>query len=280
MFGRGKTESKKMHRDGAAPRPRVRPLWRRTGAVSAMSAVVMAILAGGGWYLTSTGAVARGIDHVRWAAISTTASMGFRVQEVMVSGRQQTDRDTLIKSLNIARGAPILAFDIDDAKRRVEALPWVRATTIERMLPDTILVSIVEREPLALWQREGNLHLVDADGVVILDKGLDAYKDLMLVIGDGAQSRAAELIALLGTEPVLMHQVTAATWVGQRRWNLHLRDGIVVRLPESDPISAWGKLAEYHRLHRVFDKDVTVLDLRIPDRLIVRKGPKEAGQET
>ena len=280
MFGRDKTAKKKTPASAVAPRPRVRPLWRRTWAISAMSAVAMAILAGGGWHLTATGAVSRSIDHVRWLTISATASMGFRVQEVMVSGRHETDRDTLIQSLNVARGAPILAFDIDDAKRRIEALPWVRATTIERMLPDTILVSIVEREPLALWQQDGKLHLVDADGVVILDKGLDPYKDLLLVIGEGAQSRAAELIALLGTEPVLMHQVTAATWVGERRWNLHLRDGIVVCLPESDPTTAWGKLAEYHRVHRVFDKDVTVLDLRIPDRLIVRKGPKEAGQET
>ncbi len=264
----------------ASPRPRVRPLWRRTWAVSAASALVMATIVGGGWYAVSAGIASAAVEQARWTMISASAAMGFRVQEVMVSGRQQTDPTQLLDTLNVARGAPILAFDIDEAKQRVEALPWVRATTIERMLPDTILVSIVEREPLALWQKDGDLHLVDADGVVILDRHLEPYKDLILVIGDDAQFRAAELIALLGTEPRLMSMVQAATWVGGRRWNLHLRDGIVVRLPESDPAAAWRTLAEYHRTHKVFDKDVTVLDLRIPDRLIVRKGPKESGQQT
>ena len=77
-----------------------------------------------------------------------------------------------------------------------------------------------------------------------------------------------------------MQQVKAATWIGGRRWNVHLKGDIVVRLPEDDAQSAWTRLAEYHKNHRVLDKNVTVLDLRIPDRLIVKTGPKGSGQET
>jgi len=148
------------------------------------------------------------------------------------------------------------------------------------MLPDTILISIVEREPLALWQLDSKLYLIDAEGEVILKDGLENYADLLIVVGDGAETEASALIALIGTEPALMQQVRAATWIGERRWNVHLKDGIVVRLPEDDAQSAWTRLAEYHENHRVLDKNVTVLDLRIPDRLIVKTGPKGSGQET
>ncbi len=276
MFAR----KKKQKSQGVAPRPRVRPMWRRAWVAPLVAGVVMGSLAGGSWWAYSSGNAAKGIEKVRWSAISATATMGFRVNEVMVSGRQQTEREILVKALNVARGAPILAFDIADAKRRVEALPWVRASTIERMLPDTILISIVEREPLALWQLDSKLHLIDAEGEVILNDGLENYSDLLMVVGNGAETEASALIALIGTEPALMQQVKAATWIGGRRWNVHLKGDIVVRLPEDDAQSAWTRLAEYHKNHRVLDKNVTVLDLRIPDRLIVKTGPKGSGQET
>ena len=276
MFAR----KKKQKSQGVAPRPRVRPMWRRAWVAPLVAGVVMGSFAGGSWWAYSSGNAAKGIEKVRWSAISATATMGFRVNEVMVSGRQQTEREILVKALNVARGAPILAFDIADAKRRVEALPWVRASTIERMLPDTILISIVEREPLALWQLDSKLHLIDAEGEVILNDGLENYSDLLMVVGNGAETEASALIALIGTEPALMQQVKAATWIGSRRWNVHLKGDIVVRLPEDDAQSAWTRLAEYHKNHRVLDKNVTVLDLRIPDRLIVKTGPKGLGQET
>ena len=276
MFAR----KKKQKSQGVAPRPRVRPMWRRAWVAPLVAGVVMGSLAGGSWWAYSSGNAAKGIEKVRWSAISATATMGFRVNEVMVSGRQQTEREILVKAINVARGAPILAFDIADAKRRVEALPWVRASTIERMLPDTILISIVERQPLALWQLDSKLHLIDAEGEVILNDGLENYSDLLMVVGNGAEIEATALIALIGTEPALMQQVKAATWIGGRRWNVHLKGDIVVRLPEDDAQSAWTRLAEYHKNHRVLDKNVTVLDLRIPDRLIVKTGPKGSGQET
>jgi cell division protein FtsQ len=276
IFGRKQKAKSGAERARPQPRPRVRPLWRRAWFIPLAAAIIMGTAAGGGWWAITSGSAKRVYETARWTAISATASMGFRVQEVMVSGRQQTDRETLIKALNVSRGAPILAFDINAAKERLEVLPWVRASTIERMLPDTILISIVEREPLALWQKDGKLNLIDADGAVILDDGLEPYADLLVVVGDGAETQAAALLALLGTEPALMQQVRA----GNRRWNLHLKDDIDVRLPEDDALGAWQRLATYHRNHKVLDKNVTVLDLRIPDRLIVKTGPKGSGQET
>ena len=280
IFGRGKNEPKETGKSLATPRPRVRPMWRRAWVTPLVFAVTLGTLSGVTWWGWSSGHIAELATKVRDAAISTTASMGFEVRDVMVSGRQQTNRNSLIAALDLNRGAPILAFNIDEAKARIDELPWVRSSTIERMLPDTVLVSIVEREPLVLWQMNGKLRLIDAEGVVILEHGLENYADLLVVVGDGAQNEAAGLIALLGSQPDLMNQVEAASWVGQRRWNIHLKGGIDVRLPEDDANNAWARLAEYHKSHRVLDKDVTVLDLRIPDRLIVKTGPKTDGQET
>ena len=142
------------------------------------------------------------------------------------------------------------------------------------MLPDTVLLNIEERIPLALWQHKGVFALIDTDGEVILRTGLERYSDLLVVVGADAPDHAAELLKTLATEPQLMSLVRAAIRVGGRRWNLRLKGDIDVRLPEEDTGSAWARLAEYEKTHQVLERDVQILDLRLPDRLIFRKAPK------
>ena len=153
------------------------------------------------------------------------------------------------------------------------------------MLPDTILINVEERRPVAIWQHDGNFALIDDNGEVILRKGLDRFADLIVVVGDDAPRHATRLLETLGMAPELVPWVRAAVWVGGRRWNLRLKGDIDVRLPEIDPAGAWKRLAEYEKAHGVLERDVQVLDLRLPDRLIVRKNPNgdgkpRKGQET
>ncbi len=212
--------------------------------------------------------------------------MGFQVNEILVVGRKETSASVLRETIQLSRGAPILAFDLNAAQERVEKLPWVRNATVERMLPDTILLSIEERKPLAIWQHKGKFALIDEQGEIILREGLARFSDLLVVVGEQAPLEAKRLIETLNTQPDLLSMVQAAVWVGGRRWNLRLTGDIDVRLPEGDPAAAWTRLAEYEKAHRVLERDVQVLDLRIPDRLIVRKAspkkstPTQTGRET
>jgi len=271
---------------GARPRPRVGSIWRNRWLAGALVAVLVGLAAGGGWWGWRTGVAGRLVDQAKWRIIATSADIGFRVNDVLVMGREETSRQALLKAVRLVRGAPILAFDLEAARQRVEALPWIRRATVERMLPDTVLVTVEERRPLALWQNDGQFALIDFHGEIILRKGLESYNNLLVVVGKGAASRAAKLLATLGVEPELMGMVKAAIWVGGRRWNLRLKGDIDVQLPEQDPGAAWKRLAEYEKTHQVLERDVQVLDLRIPDRLIVRKAPRKdkavasPGQET
>ena len=256
------------------PRRRATPLWRTGWARVVAVALILSATTGGGWWLWSGGWLPRIAEQARWTLIAASSEMGLRVEEILVVGRNETSRRVLLDAVRLARGAPIMAFDPEEAKRRIEALPWVRLATVKRMLPDTVLLGVVEREAMALWQHKGHFALIDHEGTVIEDRGLRRFGGLLVVVGKDAPVHAAALLGMLATQPNLLAQVRTAVRVGGRRWNLQLRSGIDVRLPEKNPASAWALLAEYERTNRVFARDVEMLDLRLPDRLIVRRSPR------
>ena len=274
-----KTRKSKTSKRGK-PRPRVAPFWRSRRLQGGLILLLAALAAGGGWRLWQSGWVPRTVEKAKWELIAASARVGFEVDEILVIGRSQTKQKDLLAAVKLARGAPILAFDLNAARKRVEALPWVKTASVERMLPNTVLLNIEERQPLALWQHKGVFALIDTDGEVILKTGLERYADLVVVVGADAPDHAAELLRTLATEPELMPWVKAAVRVGGRRWNLRLKGDIDVRLPEEDAASAWTRLAEYEKTHRVLERDVQILDLRLPDRLIVRRAPKSKKTRT
>jgi len=256
------------------PRRRVVPLWRSRPALALWALLSVASFLGGGIWLLSNGVAARVSERARGKIIAVSREMGFTVREILVMGRSQTTRLDLLDAIHIDRGDPILTFDLNAARQRVESLPWVHSATIERMLPDIVFVTVAERKPFALWQNKGQFALIDSEGKVIINEGVDRFSDLFQVVGDDAPAHAAKLLEMLATQPELLTEAKAAVRVGGRRWNILMNNGINVHLPEDNAENAWARLAEYERANQVLDRDIKVLDLRIPDRLIVRKTPR------
>ena len=255
-------------------RRRRRPLpidWQRRARIAAAGAGGLAIVTLGwlwldGWYGRQIAAIGNGL-------YAASARAGLSVEDVLVEGRNRTEREALLATLGLTRGAPILTFDPHAAKARLEALPWVLEAMVERRLPDTVFLRLREREPMALWQNEGQLAVIDRGGQVIPGAQAATFAKLPLLVGEDAPRNAVALLAILDSEPDLRAQVTAAIRVQGRRWNIRLDNGIDVRLPENDTAAAWAQLASLQRSHEVLQRDVVTIDLRLPDRLVVRTAP-------
>jgi cell division protein FtsQ len=248
--------------------------WRRRARFAAAGAGGLAVIGLGwllvdGWYGRQMAAIGAGL-------YAASASAGLSVQDVLVEGRTRTQPEAILATLGLARGAPILSFDPHAAKARLETLPWVREAMVERRLPDTVYLHLSEREPLALWQYEGKLAVIDRTGQVIAGAQAAAFATLPVVVGEDAPRTAEALLRVLDSEPELRVRVAAAIRVQGRRWNIRLDDGIDIRLPETDPAAAWAELARLQREHEVLQRDVVTIDLRLPDRLVVRTAPGAA----
>ncbi len=251
----------------AVRRRRARPRWLRPAARTAMIAAAVALALGGPAWLWYSGRVATAMVDGARLLLAWSADIGLTVQDITLEGRSHTLRRHVVAAVGLKRGDPLFGFDPGAIRSRLVALPWVREATVQRQLPGTVRVRIVERLPLALWQRNGRLMLVDDRGVIITRQRLQRFRDLLIIVGDDAPEHAADLIAMLGGEPALARRVGAAVRVGKRRWNLELKGGIKVRLPETGAPAAWHKLARLNRKHRLLDRKVKAVDLRQPDRL-------------
>jgi cell division protein FtsQ len=265
--------------DSDRRRPRRRRAWPRWLKPAGLALAGTLVLGAGGWgvfQVWRSGAIGDGVERLGRGLLFMTADLGLAVQEVTVVGRVETAATDMIAAIDVRRGTPMLAVDHEAVRQRLRKLSWIREARVERRFPGVIAVAIEERVPMALWQRGGKLVLVDREGAVILRSGLDRFRHLVTLVGDDAPKGALELLALLATEPQLERRVTAAIRVGERRWNLQMDNGIDVRLPETDIAQAWTQLAQLEREQKVLGRDVVTIDLRLPDRFVIRVNPDQA----
>ncbi len=226
------------------------------------------------WFLNSS-FYAEKKESLIFFAQNMALSADLRLKEVYVRGRVKTDEKALLDALKTERGMPIIAVDLPQIRESVQRLPWVKTVHIERRLPHVLYVRLTERTPIAVWQNKGEYRPVDSDGQPI-EVPVKKLNGLPLVLGSDAPEKTPELLAFLAQEPKLMKRVKAAVRKSRRRWDIVLDDiekGITVRLPEKDPASAWGRLANLDRTQQLLSRDITLVDLCQPDKLIVR--PKE-----
>ena len=256
------------------PRRRVKPMWRRPALISSML-ILISIGAGGGagWWIWHAVSFQDWVGKAKWKFIAGSAKNGFSVREIFVQGRIQTNKDTLLQALRLSRGAPILTFNPEEALARVTALPWIDTAVIERALPDVVYLFLVERRPLALWQHKGRFSLIDTRGGIIPLLDVGRFSNLIIVVGRDAPKHASKLLDTLALAPELAKRVKSAVWVGGRRWDIQMDNDVEVLLPESEAIAAWVQLAEMQEQHRFLEKDVATVDLRLPDRIILRQLP-------
>jgi cell division protein FtsQ len=198
------------------------------------------------------------------------APLGFTLQQVQVQGAPDLAKADILRAAGLAKGQPILGIRLDDLRKRIEAAGWVKEAKVVRLLPDTLIIAVVPRTPLAVWQHLGVAKVVDGEGKVIGDADPGRFSDLPLVVGEGAAEQAGAILPLLRGRSKLMGLVDALIRVDGRRWDLRLKDGAIIQLPAVGEDSALIQLDQLDQKARVLDLGFERIDLRDPDMVAVR----------
>lgn len=214
-----------------------------------------------------------GVPQQAWFETArATADAGFEVRQVRIDGLKYTDRLTVHEKVVSGPSNAMLLVDLDDVRARVMALSWVADASVRRQLPDTLIVDVTERKPVAFWQYRRRLALIDVQGRILTRDGLERFGALPIIIGPRANLRTRDLMAMLAGQPSLKQHVDSANWVGNRRWDLRFKTGEILALPEGDAQSrqALRTFAGMDEKSGLLAKGFARFDMRISDRMTVR----------
>jgi cell division protein FtsQ len=201
---------------------------------------------------------------------SAANAVGFRITGIALSGQRHLTREEILAIAGVSGRTSILFIDVADARLKLKTNPWIADATVQKLYPDRLQIGITEREAFALWQKDGRVGVIAEDGTVLEPYVARRFTALPLFVGTGADRHAKEFSQLIARYPAIREHLRASVLVAERRWNLRLDNGIDVRLPESDPAGALDRLVALARDKQLLAKDITVIDLRLPDRISVR----------
>ncbi len=200
----------------------------------------------------------------------TLADAGFRLKTVHVQGATGMAQPDILRAAGVYRGEPILSVDLDALRGRVQAVGWVQEVKVVRLLPDTLVLAVKQRRPVAVWQHGRRTAMIDDAGRVIEEADPARFPTLPLVVGSGADQAASPILNALSQRPPLMNRIEALVRVDERRWDLRLKDGALIQLPANDEDSALIRLDSLEQSQRILDLGLARIDLRNPDFLAVR----------
>lgn len=209
------------------------------------------------------------------------AKAGFEVKRVEITGMQRVDQLKVYDIVLAEKDRAMPLVDVDKIRDDLMQYGWIKDVHVSRRLPDTLVVEIIERKPAALWSHDDKFALIDDQGIVLEASSPAKAGDLPLLAGTDANKHAVELAELLDKANSLKSQVVAASWIGNRRWDLKFKTGEVLSLPEGDKESAQALLnfARMDGVNRLLGRDLIHFDMRDPSRLYVRKAPKAAKEQ-
>jgi len=215
----------------------------------------------------------------QWAhnkVVMASASLGFEVENILIEGRVYTDPEILKAIINIQKGDPLFAFNPVEAQAGIQKIAWVDTVHVERRWPDTLYIGLNERKPLALWQKDQKLKLIDQYGEIVPVTDMTPFENLIIVLGENAPENTAELFQVLVGEPELFQDIESAGLIMDRRWDVIMKNDIRIKLPENEVGFAWSRLAKAQEADNILDKNLMSIDLRDAARMIVRTPPGAA----
>ena len=256
-------------------------LMRRRKIKSVMSVVsALSICAGviGAIYLWRSGTVVDWINDAEGKVSETLVDAGLVVEAIDIVGAQVVSEDVIIDAAQINIGEALMAVDIGSVIERIEHLKWVNKAAVRREFSGGIVINVLEHQPAALWQVDNKLWIVSDEGIQIDDENLQYFTHLPMISGIGAEAELEKLLAAVSTNMDLFDRVETASWVGGRRWDIYLKNGIKIMLPEEDLALAWQSLAEFEQQEQLLARNILAVDFRVKDKTVVRLTPEEAAR--
>jgi len=233
--------------------------------------LTVGLLGGVGFYGAVKGGEYSAFVAANGSLIDIAAKMvGFGIKAVTIVGEHELDEHEILEGAGISPRNSLVFLDVAEIRERLKQIPLVKEASVSKLYPDRLVIEIEERHPSALWQKNGEVQIVAADGMPLDRLRDNRFIGLPFVVGEAANDHLSEYMAIRDQLGDLKDRISAGIYVSQRRWSLKASNGVEIDLPETGVEAAVATLVQLQRDSRILDKDVLSLDLRQPGRVVAR----------
>jgi cell division protein FtsQ len=202
---------------------------------------------------------------------------GAVLETILLDGHQYTPKEEILAAVTgkethgkVYIGYPMMKIDLWHIKNSLEKLTWIKHASVTRQLPSTLSISVLERQPMALWQNNGKISLIDSDGEIINETNLEKFSNLIILVGSNVPYHAGHFLKFISTDPAIATMIASGVLVNGRRWNVKLKNDILIKLPEDNPETSWEYLTKKQRENKILESNIKTIDLRIEKKMFVR----------
>ena len=235
--------------------------------------IFLAMILGGAVVLAWLAASFAGVPTMAQEQLAHLAHQaGFELHNVNVRGTKHLNELKVYQIALADRDRAMPFIDLGAVRGRLMGLSWVEDARVSRQLPDTLVIDIVERKPVAVLAKPDRFVLIDATGRELEAVSEARTKGKLVLSGPGAGQQIAALSELLDAAPALRPQLRSAEWIGNRRWNLTFKTGQLLALPEGKNESAKSLVtfAQLDGRNRLLGGKAVAFDMRAGDRIYIR----------
>jgi len=205
----------------------------------------------------------------------------FEVHQLSVSGLKRVTENQVIAAAGFEAGTNVFMADLDEVRERVEQLDWVRHALVQRVLPDRIVIKVIEREPIGIARIRTELFQFDIDAKILdLDRVSDSTFPILSGLDHDAKNNRMKVQAYravldeLGETELSEVHINAAGEVSV----VSASDPLMVNLGVSDFRNRWIKYLQLKtQIQQQYPQAVRV-DLRFKNQVIIRMKDDDAGE--
>ena len=195
----------------------------------------------------------------------------FAIREIKIAGTNNLSSENILKASGLKLSQNLFELSVNRVRQNLEQMSWVKSAVVRRTIPSKIEISIVERVPIAYWQNKDQLFLVDDDGVLLPTDIVKSFNSLPISTGDNAGKAIPQFLKIIRQFPKIEQQIIFCTFLGNRRWNIQISRGLLIKLPEENVSDALAILQRMANKDGYFSSDIAVIDLRVPGRVMISK---------
>lgn len=198
--------------------------------------------------------------------------IGFIVNDINIEGYERLSPEDIAGLITFNPGDNLYDVPIDKIRNQLESHPWIASATVERVLPSTIRISIHEERPKAVFINGNERYFVNDDGKII-EKLTDipSGESYIYLIGKEANLSYSSVLDEVYESEAIYQRIEGLVKIGQRRWDIKLKNNITVKLPPKNVMASLSKFSEIMRDNIDFFNSGSIIDLRfMPEKIYIK----------